>query len=145
MDAHKTLNEMSFDTRGKEDIEAFAVKIDAQLNIVGILNDEDNQVTNGIRAEHLLKALPPWLEQKIREQGRPYRCDHEQWRLGRVLEKARLILSAQVVRPREEYKGKKREEKKPFREERNSFGKTRNPIERKINSDSIQSSRSCQR
>ena len=110
MNAHKTLNEISFDTRGKEDIEAFTTKIDAQLNIVDILYDKDNQVTNGIRVEHLLKALLPWLEQKIREQGRPYRCDHEQWCLGRVLEKARLILSAQVVRPREEYKGKKREE-----------------------------------
>ena len=40
--AHKTLNEMSFDARDKEDIEAFAAKIDAQLNIVGILYDEDN-------------------------------------------------------------------------------------------------------
>ena len=116
---------MSFDNKGKEDIEAFAAKMDAQLNIVGIPYDEDNQVTNGIRAEHLLKALPPWLEQKIREQGRPYGCDHEQWCLGRVLEKARLILSAQVVRPREEYKGKKREEKKPFREERKPFGNYR--------------------
>ena len=57
-DARKTLNEMSFDTRGKEDIEAFAAKMDAQLNIVGILYDEDNLVTNGIRVEYLLKALP---------------------------------------------------------------------------------------
>ena len=105
-DARKTLNEMSFDTRGKEDIEAFATIMDAQLNIVGIPYDEDNQVTNGIRAEHLLKALPSWLEQKIREQGRPYGCDHEQWCLGRVLEKAHLILLAQVTCPREEYKGK---------------------------------------
>ena len=99
-DARKTLNEMSFDTRGKEDIEAFAAKMDAQLNIVGIPYDEDNQVTNGIRAEHLLKTLPPWLEQKIREQGRPYGCDHKQWYLGRVLEKAHLILSAQVACPK---------------------------------------------
>src|SRR3954452_24349168 len=101
---------MSFDTRGKEDIEAFAAKMDAQLNIVGILYDEDNQVTNGIRAEHLLKALLPWLEQKIREQGQLYECDHEQWCLGRVLEKAHLIVSAQVAHSREEYKGKKTEE-----------------------------------
>ena len=68
---------MSFDNKDKEDIEAFAAKIDTQLNIVGILYDKDNQVTNGIRAEHLLKALPSWIEQKIREQGRPYRCYHE--------------------------------------------------------------------
>src|SRR3954470_4460005 len=116
---------MSFDTRGKEDIEAFVAKIDAQLNIVDIPYDEDNQVINGIRAEHLLKALPPWLEQRIREQGWSYRCDHEQWCLGRVLEKAHLILLAQVVCPREEYKSKKREEKKPFREERKPFGNYR--------------------
>ena len=116
---------MSFDTRGKEDIEAFAAKMDAQLNIVSIPYDEDNQVTNGIRAEHLLKALLPWLEQKIREQGRPYRCDHEQWCLGRVLEKTCLILLAQVVYLREEYKDKKREEKKSFREERKPFGNYR--------------------
>ena len=41
-DTQKTLNEMSFDTRGKEDIEAFATIMDAQLNIVGIPYDEDN-------------------------------------------------------------------------------------------------------
>src|SRR5207249_12280973 len=107
-DARKTLNEMSFDTRGKEDIEAFATIMDAQLNIVGILYDEDNQVTNGSRAEHLLKALPPWLEQKIREQRRPYRCEHEQGYLGRGVDNARLIVSAQVARPREDYNGKQR-------------------------------------
>jgi len=33
---------MSFDNKGKEDIEAFAAKMDAQLNIVGILYQEDN-------------------------------------------------------------------------------------------------------
>ena len=62
---------------------------------------------------------------KIREQDWPYGCNHEQWYLRRVLEKAYLILSAQVVYPREEYKGKKREEKKPFREEGNPFGNYR--------------------
>src|SRR4051812_8666539 len=67
--AHKTLNKISFDTRDKEDIEVFATKMNTQLNIVGIPYDEDNQVTNGIRVKHLLQTLPPWLKQKIREQG----------------------------------------------------------------------------
>ena len=42
VDAHKTLNKMSFDTKGKEDIEVFIVKINIQLNIVSILYDKDN-------------------------------------------------------------------------------------------------------
>src|SRR4051812_377238 len=105
---------MTFDTKGREDIEAFAARMDAQLNIIGMPYNEDDDVINGNRAEYLFKALSPWLEQKIREQGQPPRCTHEQWCFGRVLEKARLILLAQAARPKEEYKGKKREEKKPF-------------------------------
>src|SRR4051812_2756374 len=105
---------MTFDTKGREDIEAFAARMDAQLNIIGMPYNEDDDVINGNRAEHLFKTLLLWLEQKIREQGQPPRCTHEQWCFGRVLEKIRLILSAQAACPKEEYKGKKREEKKPF-------------------------------
>src|SRR4051812_30819616 len=99
---------MTFDTKGREDIEAFTAQMDAQLNIISMLYNEDDDLINGNRAEQLFKALLPWLEQKIREQKQPPKCTHEQWCFGRVLKKARLILLAQVARSKEEYKGKKR-------------------------------------
>src|SRR4051812_4145404 len=98
---------MTFDTKSREDIEAFATQMDTQLNIIGMPYNEDDDVINGNRAEQLFKALPLWLEQKIRKQGQLPRCIHEQWCFGKVLKKAHLILLAQVARPKEEYKGKK--------------------------------------
>ena len=97
-DANMKINRMHFDTRGTEDIRAFAAKLDALLIITGRHYDPDNIVVNGTRAEALFRTLPPWLEAKIREQGIPTACPHEQWCFGRVLERASLILAANKTR-----------------------------------------------
>jgi phage gp29-like protein len=83
-DANMKIKRMNFDTRGKEDIRAFAAKLDALLIITGQHYKPDNTVINGARAKALFRTLPPWLEAKIRKQG--------------ILEKASLILTANKPR-----------------------------------------------
>jgi deoxyuridine 5'-triphosphate nucleotidohydrolase len=111
-DERRRLAAMTFDPKGKEDIETFAAKMDANLNIIGMPYDDDNDIVNGNRAEQLFRALPAWLEQKIREQGNHYRCPHEQWCFGRVLEKAKTILSA---RREDAFPKKDKEHKKEYK------------------------------
>lgn len=89
---------MTFDLKGKEDIQAFAARIDANLILMGKTYNPTDDVINRIRAEALFYALPEWVEAKIQEQGLPYNCTHTQWCFNTVLEKASLILSAR--RPR---------------------------------------------
>src|SRR4051812_30373677 len=119
---------MSFDLKGKEDIETFVAKMDASLNIIGMPYDEDDEIVNGNRAEQLFRALPGWLKQKIREQGNHYRCPHEQWYFGRVLEKAKTILSARredtFQKKEKEHKKEYKSDHRPAYKERKTEGKS---------------------
>ena len=92
------INRLQFDPKGSEDIRAFAARLDSLLIITGRHYEPEESITNGARAEALFRTLPAWLEAKIREQGIPDRCTHEQWCFGRVLERASLILAANKTR-----------------------------------------------
>jgi hypothetical protein len=49
----KTLATMTFNSKGRKDIEAFVVRIDAQLNIIRMLYNDDKYrvIINSNRAE----------------------------------------------------------------------------------------------
>ena len=95
-DAKAKITNLKFIINGTKDIKAFAAELDALLIIIGIPYHETDDITNGFRAETLFKALPPWLESRIREQGVPNGCPHEQWCMGRIVQRASLILAAQA-------------------------------------------------
>ena len=79
---HKTLR---FQNDGKQDLETIATEFDALHTEISMVYDDDYDAINGTRATMLLDALPPWLAQKIQEQGCPHDCPQEQWSYGRVL------------------------------------------------------------
>jgi len=97
-DANTKIAKMHFDPKGVEDIRSFAARLDALLITTGRTHSYDEQVINGTRAEALFRALPQWLEQRIREQGIPPECTHEQWCFGQVLAMASRITAASKTR-----------------------------------------------
>ena len=77
-EARTKLKTLWFTNDGKEDLEAFATRMESLLSTIGLAFTEDDEAINGTHAMYLFDALPPWLSQKIREQGRPHGCPHDQ-------------------------------------------------------------------
>ena len=72
------LRNLKFDVYGKEEFKTFCTKLESLLNTVGLGYIANDEARNGTRADHLFDAVPEWLTRKIREQGRPVGCDHQQ-------------------------------------------------------------------
>ena len=121
-ESRRRLQNMRFNVNGDEEIEAFAAKMDADLITIGMPYQEDEEVVNATRADYMFRSLPEWLETKIREQGKPLDCGHDQWCFGQVVSRARIILSAKrsnTQSSRSDWK-----EKKPEFSKKVTFQKT---------------------